>query len=244
MTRRCGSRVVGGIYLDLPLSKYGEPIESFICDPARIVPAELEIPDRGMVLRTGPDGSLMLLDHIGDQYPNVLDFIEEVRAQGLSRRIQENFDFSQLNGRVKYCATHKRGYVHNEPWYRQYAQNHPITSVDGIPRETPWPCPKGIHPVTHTMEDPCSAVWWHDLIHGHGEPTDKSRIVRVDQPAGGPYFAMERPEEIVPIYSEAIIVVFPVVKLAVIRGKEGEHEKPIERARTVGQGVTVTLEDE
>jgi len=244
MTRRCGNRQVGGVYIDLPLSKYGEPIESFICDPARIVADELEIPDRGMVLRTGSDGSLMLLDHIGGDYPNVLDFVEEIRVQGLSRRIQENFDFSQLNARVRYCAIHKRGYVHNEPWYRQYARENPIVGEDGVARETPWPCPKGIHPIDHTNSEPCSAVWWHDISPGHGDATDKSRIVKVDQPEGGPYYAMERPKEIVPVYERAIVLVFPVVKLAVIKGPDGEHEKPLEKARNAGQGVLVTLEDE
>jgi hypothetical protein len=245
MTRRCGNRVEGGIYLEVPLSAYGEPIESFICDTAIIVTDDLEIPERGVVLRTGANGQQMLLDYIGENnYPNVLDFIEEVRVQGLSRRIPANFDFSQLNGEVMYCAVHKRGYVHNEPWYRQFAQANPLRDeTRGISFETPWPCPRHKHTIDGTHEQPCSAVWWHDVKPGHGVSTDKTRVVMVDQPSGPPYVAMERPKEIVPIYDQAIVLILPVQKLAVIRGRDGEHDEPLKRASKTGKGVQIVVED-
>lgn len=232
------------MYLEIPLSQYGVPLEDFLCCPARVIPDELELPTRGMVLRTTDDGSQILYDWIGsNNYPNVLDFVEEIRAAGLSRRIQSNFDFSQLNGNVKYCAVHERGYVANESWYRDYARANPIVGSDGIKRQTPWPCPRGLHALDHTEDDPCSAVWWHDIAPGHGRETDKERIVMVDQPAGNPYVAMERPPDLVPIYYPAIVLVMPVMRLAVIKGPDGEHEKPLANAGKVGPGVRVSLED-
>lgn len=242
MARRCGSRISGGIYLEVPLSEYGEPLESFICDPAIRLPADLAVPERGVVLRSGADGRMMLLDYIGENnYPNVADFIEEVRVQGLSRRIPENFDFSTLDSSVLYCAIHRKGYVHNEPWYRQWALEHPLKSTDGVSVETGWPCPLHKHTIDGTHEQPCSAVWWHDIKPGHGVPTEVERAVRVEQPEGPPYLALERPKEIVPIYDDAIVLILPVVKLAVIRGKDGEHDKAFTKASKAK--INVTLED-
>jgi hypothetical protein len=242
--RRCGSRQAGGVYLEVPLSKYGLPLEDFLCDPAIRIPDELELSTRGMILRTHEDGSQILYDWVGaNNYPNVLDFVEEIRHLGLSRRIQSNFDFSQLNGKTKYCAVHPRGYVANESWYRQYAQENPLVGEFGAKFETPWPCPRGIHPIDHTEDFPCSGVWWHDIGPGHGTPTEKTRVVTVDQPSGDPYIAMRRPLALLPVYYPAIVMVLPVVKLSVIKGPDGEHEKPLEQASKVGNGVKVSLED-
>lgn len=244
MSRRCGSRIAGGVYVEVPLSATGLPLEDFLCDPARLIPDELELSTRGMILRTAEDGSQILYDWIGaNNYPNVLDFVEEVRAMGLSRRIQSNFDFSQLNGKTKYCAVHPRGYVANETWYRQFNQEHPILGKDGVERTAPWPCPRGIHSIDHIEDFPCSAVWWNDITPGHGRATDIDRIVMVDQPSGKPYVAMQRPNGIVPIYEAAIVMVLPLRKLTVIRGEDGEHEKPLQAASKVGKGVQVKLED-
>lgn len=186
----------------------------------------------------------MLLDHIGKDYPNVLDFIEEVRQQGLSRRIQSNFEFQNLNRRVRYCAVHPRGYVHNEPWYRQYAQENPLKGDDGISREAGWYCPRGLHPIDHKEDFPCSGVWWHDISRGHGTPTNIERMVMVEKAEGPPFRALERPKEIVPIYDRAIVLVLPVVNLVVIKGPEGEHVDPLKKAQNVGEGIRVKLEDE
>lgn len=243
--RRCGSRVAGGVYVELPLSKYGLPLEDFLCDPARVIPDELELPTRGMVLRTNEDGSKILYDWIGENnYPNVLDFVEEVRAMGLSRRIQSNFDFDQLDGTVKYCAVHPRGYVANESWYREYARENPLVGKDGIKRETPWPCPRGLHTVNGDHDEPCSAVWWHDIAPGHGVLTEHGRIVEVEQPSARPYVAMERPHGVVPVYFPAVVMVLPLRQLTVIRGPDGEHEKPLGNAGKVRGGIKVRLEDE
>lgn len=244
MARRCGNRIQGGVYIELPLSKYGEPIESFICDPAIIVTADLAVPERGVVLRTGPGGQQMLLDYIGENnYPNVLDFIEEVRTQGLSRRIPENFDFSQLTEDVVYCAIHKKGYVHNESWYRQYARDTPLVRDDDTKLDTPWPCPHAKHKRDEDRDFPCSAVWWHDIRPGYGVKTDITRRVAVEQAEGPPYIGLERPAGIVPVYDDAIIMILPVRKIAVIRGEDGEHEEAMKKASKTGKGVEVTLED-
>jgi hypothetical protein len=243
--RRCGSRIAGGVYVEVPLSATGLPLENFLCDPAIRIPDELELPNRGMVLRTTEDGTNILYDLIGkDNYPNVLDFVEEVRAMGLSRRIQSNFDFSQLNGKTIYCAVHPRGYVANESWYREYARENPIAGDDGISRETPWPCPKLQHTKGSNHTEPCSAVWWHDIAPGPDvSPTGYDRIVEVAQPSAPPYRAMSRPPGILPIYYPAIVLTLPLRKLSVIRGEDGEHEKPLQNAAQAGKGIQVKLED-
>lgn len=245
MARRCGSRIAGGVYIEVPLGPGGVPIEHFICDPAIRVPDGIDIPKRGMVMREGADGTHILYDWIGeDQYPNVLDFVEEVREQGLSRRISSTFEFGDLTPDVRYCAIHKRGYVHNEPDYREYVATHPFVLPDGSTRPRPWHCPKRLHTVDGEHEEPCSGVWWQDIRSSEVQPTEILGIVRMPTALGNSYLAHPTPEEITPMYMPGIIMIFPVVKLSVIRGKDGEHDKPYEQAQKArANGIRVELED-
>ena len=59
------------------------------------------------------DGVWHILDWIGSEhYPNVADFLEEVRRFGLSRRLAKTVDFSKLTERSKILV----GFVHGTPF--------------------------------------------------------------------------------------------------------------------------------
>ena len=101
--RGCGVRSPGGIYVECGLSRYGRPIEDFLVDPCREIPDGLDIMPRGVTIleritASKRTGIYDIYDHVGEKhYPNVLDFVVEVRKQGLSRRLQPQAAFSLLS---------------------------------------------------------------------------------------------------------------------------------------------------
>lgn len=232
--RRCGYRIEGGIYIEIPLSRYGRPLAEFLLDPAIPVGPEYGIPERGMVLRDG-----VLFDRIGGDYPNVVDWLHETATLGLSRRIQGNFDFSKLDADTKYAVVHPRGWVNHEPALRRQVVEDKANTPDGLPMKAEWLCPKHIHTAEHGIADgsPCSGAWWNDY---EGKYDDDYRIRSVGD-NGRVYY---RPRDIEPSYQQAIIAVFRIPQLTVIKARNGRsHLEPLAKAERVGPGIDVVVSD-
>lgn len=94
--RGCGDkRVEGGLYLTVPTSPDGKPLEHFMVDPA--------IPWNGGQLR-GPQLFSLPNEEVGHVvlgvgasfYPYACDYLEEVRVMGVSKRVSRNIDLSSL----------------------------------------------------------------------------------------------------------------------------------------------------
>jgi len=125
VVRGCGRRIPGGIYFETGLSPFGVPITEFLWDP----PVPLEDPRDVAAIGTQlqeRDGVFHILDWVGEiHYPNVTDFIEEVKRFGLSRRLAETHDFSKLSSQSRILLIHPRAFIRNFKAYQQ------------------WHCPKG-----------------------------------------------------------------------------------------------------
>ncbi|MBU2722906.1 hypothetical protein [Acidithiobacillus ferridurans] len=139
-SRGCGSRVKGGVYLCTGLSKHGSPIEAFLIDP---VPPFKGEPFRAPILMEDPqqNGIYHAVVWVGAEfYPSLVDYVEETRVKGASRRIPSGFDFSKLTpGKSRMIFVHPRAFT---------AQCHvPVT-----------PCPKGIP--DHGRDEPCIMAHW------------------------------------------------------------------------------------
>lgn len=94
-TRGCGERKEGGLYLTVPLSPYGKPVEAFLVDPV--------IPWTGGTLRGPemfnlPDEQVkhVVLGVGASFYPYCPDYVEETRVMGISKRVSLNIDLSGL----------------------------------------------------------------------------------------------------------------------------------------------------
>jgi hypothetical protein len=93
----------------------GRPVEDFLfCPPTRL--EELakwtgELAHLGVKLVQV--GSVWhIFDWVGSQhYPNVADFVEEVRRFGLSRRLPKTLDFSKLTAESRIFLVHDRAWV-------------------------------------------------------------------------------------------------------------------------------------
>jgi hypothetical protein len=222
----------GGVYLETLLGNGGLPVEAFLIeDPIKADLNALGASSLGVSMLKTKDGAWNVLDWIGEQhYPNVADFVEEVRAMGLSRRISRNLDFSKLTPASRVLTVHRKAFVEN--WRTFYDDDNPMLQ----PKETPaserfekWRCPKGRHGhekgVCH--EDGCCiGAWWHDIVGG--QPIiEGSR--RVERTCGSTVYQAISPEHS-GTYSAAIFAAFPISRIAVIRDPEGSHAVAMDKA--------------
>ena len=232
--RGCGTRRMGGIYAECGIAlpdEDGERLEHFIVDPPLpIEPSKIGLAPVGIKM-IERDDVWHLWDWVGENYyPNVADFLEEVRLFGLSRGpIPKSLDFSKLTNESMIILVHRRAWLgEREPYYQEWR----ATTSAG----QPW-CPKGAeehfgdHETKIVPEPMCAGVWWQDIDPDDGEitrgenmnPRDITRVMPSFQ-----YNAALRPGRIemgdhVPAYSPAIFASFPIGRLAVVNDPEGQQ---------------------
>lgn len=226
--RGCGTRVSGGIYAECGLGPDGAPIENFLIDPPVLVPTEMGLTAIGVkVFQNTKDGLWHIADWVGSEhYPNVADFIEEVKNFGMSRRLPKNLDFSKLTFGSRVILAHARAHVAN---FTQYADAWANVRYQRCPKERQ----------DHNLPDApdmCLGVAWQDIEGGtpllpspeaalsSGEgPGVGARVVKRTMPSFN-YIAAARPEGLTPQYAPAFFASFPISRIAVVRGQSNEHQ--------------------
>ena len=135
MTRLCGDRVEGGVYVAIGTSDFGLSIEHFMVDPP--------IPWKGPQLRapmvvSDSKGVKHILLGIGKNfYPTVPSFIDEARAMGVSKRLPRDFKPEGLTpGQSKLILVHPK-------------------AVPQFPYKVEYKCPKG-----KTEDHQCIGALW------------------------------------------------------------------------------------
>lgn len=108
ITRGCGKREVGGLYICCGLSRYGKPLEYFIIDPS--IPVEY----RSFRAPIWVNENTLLMWVGTEHYRFPSDFIEEVRLFGVSKRIPTNFEIEKLRVTTKMAFVHARAIVLNQ----------------------------------------------------------------------------------------------------------------------------------
>jgi hypothetical protein len=205
--RGCGTRKQGGVYAECGSSRKGKPVEAFLLCPPVVVD------DKALGL--SPDGNVW--DWVGStHYPNVTDFIEEVRRFGLSRRSPKTIDFSRLGPNSRMILLHSKAHIDDTTLYH-------TERVGGkaIGMEWDW-CPLGIH--DHSDVGMCAGLWWEDVEKVRGHNRDLGRVCTVEMPSFE-YKAVEgRPVK----HSLAVFASFPITRLAVIRADDGSHNETAE----------------
>lgn len=252
MTRACGNRVAGGVYLEAGLGPKGHPVDEFICDPPKPVDeAALGMSARGMsyiefAART------WVFDHVGSDYPNAADIIEEGKQQGFSRRIQSTFDFSRIDPSTRLALVHPRALPAH---WRVLEQHEPIGKGGA------YSCPQLIgfqhcgkpvagHDNPHQVNGQlmCARLWWSDLDHDLDQPIDINETAasrwREKRLGDTRYHAMARPRmSAAPAWQAGIILALPIHQIVVVRDHEGKtHRKALDRLDNAR--VPVELVDE
>ncbi len=222
MKRQCGYRKKGGVYLAVPTSEDGAPIEYFLVDPPQ--PVELDalgIAPRGVHL-IGKEGVWHVFDVIGqDSYPNVCDVIEEARWLGVSRRC-ELHDYSRLTRESRLVLIHQRAYIRNFAEYPMHFSEQEAGD---------FRCPRKLHLITD-LKEMCAGLWRHDVVEGvERDEVDQREPHRRRLECGAVYPCYGQPVEITPDYQYAIFAILPIGQIEVIEDPDDRtHEEKIERA--------------
>ncbi len=225
IVRGCGTRVAGGIYAECPLSPYGVPIEDFLVDPPIPVDTqEVGVTQIGVKL-VERKGIWHIMDWVGStHYPNVADYVEEVRRFGLSRRLSTGLDFQKLTPQSRILLLHSHAYIFN---YDEYQKKEPDDELlEGL---VPYPrCPKKL--MQHKrpkMETMCARLWYQDvnggeeiLVSKEEDSPARIRCVTRKMPSFE-YHALVKPPQVEPKYKVAIFAAFPIINLAVVKDDDG-----------------------
>jgi hypothetical protein len=234
MKRQCGYRKKGGVYLTVPTSDDGAPIEYFLIDPPQ--PVELEVlgvAPRGVHL-IEKEGVWHVFDVVGqDSYPNVCDVLEEGRVLGFSRRC-ELPDYSKLARESRLVLIHQRAFIRN---YREYLERFTEQEADD------FKCPRKYHNLD-ALEEMCAGLWWHDVVEGIERDEGNHRdLASRKLECGALYHCYRQPVEVTPEYEYAIFAIFPTGQIEVIEDPDDRtHEKKLENARQSQLPVTLVSE--
>ena len=234
MKRQCGYRKKGGVYLTVPGSSDGAPIEYFLIDPPLPVDLnELCIGPRGVYL-IEKAGVWHVFDVVGEEsYPNVCDWVEEARMIGVSRRC-ELPDYSKLTEESRLVLIHQRAFIGN---YRTYLNRFSELEADH------FNCPKNRHK-PRNLKEPCAGLWWHDVVEGieRNEEGHRERVRRKLE-CGASYLCYERPVGVRPWYRHAIFAIFPIGQFEVIEDADGQaHVEKLKKLHEAGRSVALVPE--
>jgi hypothetical protein len=129
VSRGCGDREPGGVYVESGLSSKGRPLEEFLVDPPLPIPEGLDLinkPQTWQRMLPSSDPALDvdglpiydLLIWVGAEfYPYCVDYLEETRRFGASRRLNPNLDLSLLSKSSRMILAHPL--VINTLWQEQ-----------------------------------------------------------------------------------------------------------------------------
>lgn len=199
-----------------------------------------------------------ILDWVGsDSYPNVADFVEEVRRLGLSRRLSRTLDFSLLTAESQIVLVHARAFIENHAGFYAALSAELGTMATRCPKlldDHGWDvsdhddclgCPAA-------PEEMCAGLWWEDVEHGEPPPAARrgdhdygisaGRSVVRRMPSFQ-YDARRRPAGVKLEYLPAVFLRLPAKRLVVINDPEGgEHEQSLAAASR--SSLPVALEEE
>ena len=229
--RGCKTRFQGGVYATFGVgangtTSGGAQAMPYWCDP----PIPIDTQAMGIsaigVNVIERDGVKHIIDWVGEEfYPYPCDFAEEVIRLGLSRRLPVTLDMSQLTANSRIMLVHRKGFIRNfEEYYR---------AMPWMPQD--WRCHFN-HPehmdegrVPHNGKGSpvmCAGLWWCDIDfndsaeHAQRQPFRGLNPVRRNGANGYTFICGERPYDITPQYSPAIIGSFPISALHVVQAAD------------------------
>lgn len=237
--RGCGRRQKGGIYAELGLSPFGgRPVEDFLMDPPVSVEG-LDIAAQG-VTWIERDGVWHLIDWVGaNHYPNITDFVEEIRNFGLSRRLPSNIDFARLTLESRLIAVHARAIIENEAVRRGYRASY----------DAPFVCLRGIEGHEKGVPETCASMWWEDVEGAEeaevvGSDCETKEFVRT-MPSFSYIPPKIRPEDIEGrVYRPGIFGSFPIGRLVVVNDPDDQDGTEAAKTKAGNSPFDVDLVEE
>lgn len=231
--RGCGNRRQGGVYAECGRSPFGYEVEHFLlCPPVLVDVKEIGLSPLGVQLNpVTVDGKEVwhVWDWVGSKfYPNVADFIEEVRLYGMSRRLSRELDFSKLTPESRIFLLHANAHIEN-------AQAFQRARIGGKALGLDWDaCPKGIHKAGETGM--CAGLWWEDV---QGMKVTVGRVGKREMPA----FQYQAAAPVTHAdHTVAVFASFPISHLVVVASEDGSHVKSYNNASASSLPVYIVEE--
>jgi hypothetical protein len=253
VTRGCGTRSSGGLYLESGTGYGGKPLEFFLSDPPIPMTCDtklgVELIERG--------GVMHILDWIGEQhYPFITDLLEEGRHYGFSRRIPRTLNLSRLSADSRILIVHARGLVVNHEALRPFMPEHYNTPYTEQGRGKP----AHEHHCGH-LERTGSPEHYQPEPHAHGCTRDLWAVPPATRVKDGvpPRYIREfasifyevfplAPDAPAPEYVSALVASLPITNISVIRARDGSHTQTLAKVREMltwegGLRISVTEAD-
>lgn len=241
--RGCGTRKAGGVYAETGLSPNGLPVEAFLLDPPITIPEALHLAPQGVHwVRRGDVWHVV--DWVGSQhYPNVADFVEEVRRFGLSRRLPSNAEFSRLTAASRIILVHARAFALHNRSPDQAPHPCPKRVVINLGRELRAQLPEqGMDADEATVAGHeggvtyCAGQWWEQVVGG--EVDEATGLVRRTMPSFS-YLAKPAADGDHQ-YAPGFFATFPLSRLVVVRDPAGQKHVP---ALAAAQAAALPVEE-
>jgi hypothetical protein len=228
--RGCGRRKQGAIYFECGLGPVGRPVDDFLIDPPERL-GEFDVTPVGVQLIERA-GTYHVIDWVGSEsYPNVADFVEEVRRFGLSRRAAKVLPFQLISPASRIILVHERAWIDNWSEYRE-----PVDARG----DRAHICPKGILCHMTAQVGPCAGLWWEDVVEAIPSSMIPGGAIR--QMPSFEYNCRPRPMKLVDLsgvavpleekYEPAFFASFPISRIAVVKAPDGGHAEALAKART------------
>jgi hypothetical protein len=214
--RGCGERKEGGVYFVVPLGEGGLPIEEAVICPPKEDPIG---PHRGM--KYVPQLNAVA-DWVGEvYYPSPLDFFEEAKRFGISRRVSRNFDFSAVNEKTVLLFHHAKAVVKNWEEVRDALLKAGIEEI---------PCPKGKHRFLRELKEPCLGLhyflWDGEETEGECE-FGRIKVRKVGSTLYPVYGAEGLPK---PVFERGFFMFSPISRIEIVRPKSLAQYEGVFRA--------------
>lgn len=233
MTRGCGELIEGGVYASVELSPFGKPLEAFLLDP--VLPIDLEkagISIRQPTLRQAPGNAYYLLDVVGESYyPNVTDILEEIRAQGLSRRLElPASQYNLLQPDQEIILIHPSAFINLDGLDIYYQHRKPLN-----PLGYRWHnCPTNQNDHEHMKKlINCAGLHWNRVDIGAEDLNKTARIVQktIGEVTYKGYKSPDKAMDLLPseVFSAGAIARFRISNFNIVKSKDGIHHEKIEK---------------
>jgi hypothetical protein len=220
--RGCGRRKQGAIYFECGLGPVGRPVDDFLIDPPERL-GEFDATPIGVQLIERA-GTYHVIDWVGSEsYPNVADFVEEVRRFGLSRRAAKVLPFQLISPASRIILVHERAWIDNWEYYRE------PKVLTGHEQEF-YTCPRGIDQHMVAQAGPCAGLWWEDVVGAL--PSSMVPGSGIRQMPSFEYMCKPRSDVLPERYEPAFFASFPISRIAVVKAPDGGHAEALAKART------------
>ena len=236
VSRGCGTRTSGGVYLECGTGYGGRPLEFFLADP----PIPLTCDTKLGVQLIERDGVVHVLDWIGEQhYPNCADFLEEGRRLGFSRRISKTLDLSRLSAESRILIVHAKGLVVNYQALRPFMPEpfHTACSAQGKhPRAYEHHCgylertgrPDHYRPEAYTHA--CTRNLWALPPASRVDDGAPPHYLREFASVSYEVFPLA-PDAPVPETTSALVASLPITNISIVKAQDGSHTGTLSKVR-------------